>query len=364
MIPARNQRNQLKNNKFLTAPLALTMVAAGALVLSLLVLPKHLFAQEAASGEDQITLTAIPPRLGEDTTLLLQPGEKKQVQIRVRNSSNRSLPILSVATDFILDEDGETPIPVTEGVSNRWSLAEWLTMVPQAQTLQPQETGMINVLIDVPVDALPGGHYAMITHQPSVDGVDGEGEGEMVDSASGISQRVGTLLYVIVDGEINEEAFIRDFTFPGFTEFGPVPFSFTVENVSDIHIQPKTKVEITDMFGRKVDELVVGEKNVFPLTSRDFEGKWEQVWGYGKYTAQATMSFGTEGKLAIAKTSFWLLPIKLILAALIVLLTLIGLMITIRRHMMHRRSAQNSKVELLERRLQDLEREKLQDFEE
>lgn len=364
MIPARNQLNQSEINKSLTVPLALVAVSAVALALSLLISPKRLFAQETTSGEDQVTLTAIPPRLGDDTTLLLKPGEKKQVQIRVRNSSNRSLPILSVATDIIIAEDGETPIPVTEGVSNKWSLADWLTMVPQAQTLQPQETGMINVLIDVPVDALPGGHYAMITHQPSIKGIGEGGGGEMVDSASGVSQRVGTLLYVVVDGEINEEAFIRDFTFPGFTEFGPVPFSFAVENVSDIHIQPKTKIEITDMFGREVDEIVVGEKNVFPLMSRDFEGKWEQVWGYGKYTAQATMSFGTEGKLVIAKTSFWLLPIKLILAALIVLLTLIGLIITIRRHMMRRRDTQNSKVELLEKRLQDLEREKLQDFEE
>lgn len=362
MISAQNQTKSKTKNIYKLGILG--SILGLTLALGLIVLPKHLLAQETPANEDQVTLTAIPPRLGDDNTLVLKPGEKKQVQIRVRNSSDRSLPILSQATDFIIGEDGETPVPVTEDTSGRWSSAEWLTMVPQGQTLQTQETGMINVLIEVPEDALPGGHYAMITHQPNAEGLSaGESVGA-VDSASGISQRVGTLMYLIVEGDINEEAFIREFNIPNFSEYGPVPFSYTVENASDIHITPKTKVEITDMFGRKVDEIVVGEKNVFPMMNRDFEGEWEQVWGYGKYDAQATMSFGTAGKIVVAKTSFWLIPIKLIIAILIVLLTLIAVIITVYRHIAHRRSTQSSKVELLERRLQELEREKLQDFEE
>ena len=125
-------------------------------VLTLTILPANIQAQQAT--EDQVTLTAIPPRYGDDNSLLLQPGEKTQVQVRVRNSSPKTLPITTLATDFILDVDGETPIPVTENVSNRWSLANWLTVVPQSQVLQPQETGVVNILIEVPEDALPGGH--------------------------------------------------------------------------------------------------------------------------------------------------------------------------------------------------------------
>lgn len=331
-------------------------------VLTLTILPANIQAQQAT--EDQVTLTAIPPRYGDDNSLLLQPGEKTQVQVRVRNSSPKTLPITTLATDFILDVDGETPIPVTENVSNRWSLANWLTVVPQSQVLQPQETGVVNILIEVPEDALPGGHYAMITHQPSLDSVEGESAAAEVDSAAGINQRVGTLLYVVVDGLINEEAFIRDFTFPVFTEYGPVPYSFVIENASDIHIQPKTSIEIFDWMGNRVDQITVTEKNVFPLMNRTFDGVWERIWGYGRYTAEATMSFGSAGRVVIAKTTFWLLPIKLVLAAIILLLTLIALFISIRRHMIHRNDPQNAKVELLEKRLQQLEQEKLQQYEE
>ena len=51
-------------------------------------------------------------------------------------------------------------------MSNRWSLASWITLTPTEQLLQPNQTVGINVIIEVPEDALPGGHYAMITHQP------------------------------------------------------------------------------------------------------------------------------------------------------------------------------------------------------
>ena len=116
--------------------------------------------------------------------------------------------------------------------------------------------------------------------------------------------------------------------------------------------------------GNRVDQITVTEKNVFPLMNRTFDGVWERIWGYGRYTAEATMSFGSAGRVVIAKTTFWLLPIKLVLAAIILLLTLIALFISIRRHMIHRNDPQNAKVELLEKRLQQLEQEKLQQYEE
>jgi hypothetical protein len=333
----RSARTQIKNtiSKISLLGLIVTSLAfSGMALFSDLV--------KAQVQEDQITLTAIPPRFGDDNTLLLKPGEKKQVQLRVKNSSPTSLSILSVATDFILDEDGETPIPVNEEVSNRWSLTEWLTMVPQTQDLGAQETGVVNVLIEVPEDALPGGHYAMVTHQPNVgSGQNADGTNSL-DSSTGISQRVGTLLYVIVDGPINEEAFIRDFKFAEFSEYGPVPFSYTVENASDIHIQPKTKIEIYDWLGRRVDEMTVGEKNVFPLMSRNFEGEWQQIWGYGRYTAEATMSFGATGQLVIAKTNFWLLPIKLVLAGIAAVLVLVTLLVVMRKRMKSQQTTQQT----------------------
>ncbi|NCN06250.1 MAG: DUF916 domain-containing protein [Candidatus Pacebacteria bacterium] len=308
-----------------------------------------IFAQEVSS--DDVSITAIPPRLGEDNTLKLQPGEKTQIEVRARNSSNHPITIKSSALDFIVGEDGVTPVPYEGKVSenNRWSLASWLTVAPGQQTLQPNESGIVSVVIEVPEDALPGGHYAMVVHQPNTGGLDGE-----AGSGSGVNQRVGTLLYVIVDGPINEAAFIRDFNFTDFLEFGPVPFSFAVENESDVHIRPQMNIDIYNLFGKKVSSIQPGTKNIFPYESRSFSGEWEQIWGTGPYTAKLTMSFGQQGAVVIARTSFWLLPVKLLIA----IITLIGVLIiagiSIRRHIIHRKTDQAARIQELESQVNEL----------
>lgn len=308
---------------------------------------------------DEITVVASPTRVGEDRTLVLQPGERRQITVDVRNVSDKVIDVISTSQDFIIGDDGFTPIPIiTENeASNRWSLANWLTIVPNLQSLRPNEIGQLNVLIEVPGDALPGGRYAMIVHEPMAEGTaarNEDGSADLTTSQSRVSQKVGTLLYIIVDGPINEAAFLRDFSFPRFTEYGPVPFSFTVDNQSDIHIAPQVSVDIFNIFGVKEETIVVDPRNVFPLMSREFESTWDRVWGFGYYTARATMSYGDAGSIVIANTSFWLLPITLVIAVIVILLTFIAMLFAIRRHIWHRDEQDKARIKELEERLQSM----------
>ena len=312
---------------------------------------KVISAQQTTDNKEAQTITAIPPRLGDEGSLKLKPGETTQIELRVRNSSNSPITINSEAIDFIVGEDGTTPVPLDnlDTSDSRWSLSTWLTIAPQEQILEPNQTTGLAVVITIPEDALPGGHYAMVAHTPATSGnLDNSG------SATGVNQRVGTLLYVIVDGPINEAAFIRDFNFTDFLEFGPVPFSFAVENESDVHIRPQMNIDIYNLFGKKVSSIQPGTKNIFPYESRSFSGEWEQIWGTGPYTAKLTMSFGQQGAVVIARTSFWLLPVKLLIA----IITLIGVLIiagiSIRRHIIHRKTDQAARIQELESQVNEL----------
>lgn len=331
-------------------------------------------AQAQTATLNESSLTAIPPRLGEDRSLKVKPGEKAQSSVRVRNGSSETVTIKSQAQDFIVDDNGSTPIPI-EGsdVSNRWSLASWVVLTPSVQELAPGEIGTVNVVIEAPGNALPGGHYAMVTHQLVGDSANAAADAlkalqpefrldENRQSASVLQQRVGTLLYLTVDGPINEAAFIRELEIPQFSEFGPVPFSFLVDNQSDIHLSPKLGVEIYNLLGRRVETIDIETNNVFPFIARQFKGEWDRIWGFGPYTAKVVMSYGQAGQLAMATASFWLLPVTIILAALIVLLVLIAIIIVIRRHLTHRRDDDRQRVEELEAKVRELEEEKLQQF--
>ena len=323
------------------------------------------YAQQATTIDlsiDQSSLTAIPTRLGDDNSVKIKPGEMKQVEVRVLNSGSKTMTVATDALDFTVGEDGATPVAITETVEggNRWSLASWLTMTPNEQTLRPGQSGIINVLINVPEDALPGGHYAMITHRPTLGPISKDSN----EASSAINQRVGTLLYVQVEGPINEEAYITNFLIPKFMEFGPVPYSFVVDNRSDIHITPKMGITIKNMFGKTVETAQLDTRNIFPFTSRTLDGQWDRIWGFGRYTAEIVMSYGEEGKVVISRTSFWLIPVKLLIAIGVIFLTLVAIIISVRRHMIHRKNDQSGRIAELEKQLQTLEKEKLQKFEE
>lgn len=318
-------------------------------------------ATAAADSLQQLSLTAIPTRLGDDLSLALDPGETEQVTLRVINTGSEAITIRSGAQDFVVFDDAQTPTPIDLAeADNRWSLASWLTITPSTQTIPAGEMASLQAVISIPDTALPGGHYAMVLHQPDVSV---SADPSANTQVSGVEQRVGTLLYVMVNGPIKEDAVIREFNIPSFTEFGPVPYSFAVENLSDIHIQPRVTLEIYNLLGRRVESTQFDVRNIFPYTSRDYEGKWDRVWGIGPYTAKLTMSYGTQGSVVEISERFWLLPITIIVAIIVVLLALVASWIAVRRHIIHRREDQTKRIQELESKLERLQSTKPDEFE-
>lgn len=311
-------------------------------------------AAQVGSANDSLSLVAMPPRAGDEGQLRVAPGKTIQTTVRVRNASNQPVVLNSYALDFIVKEDGRTPIAVQETVTNRWSLAKWITIVPNQHTLQPKETAEMAVVIEVPEDAMPGGHYAMILHEPTNQADVSEQSG----SGTGVTQRIGTLLYVIVEGEISEQANLREFQFKKFQEFGPVPYSFLIRNQSDIHIRPRISIDIFNMLGRKSGSIEVDPQNIFPLNSRTYAGKWDKIWGFGLYTAKLTASYGETGQVIVDSTSFWIIPIRIILSIIIGTLLIVVLILAIKRHAEKKYQLEQEKVKELQMKLDSVDDKK------
>ncbi len=277
-----------------------------------------------AIAQEALSLTVKPVRVGDDNSLLLSPGEKKQVQVKVENNSQLDLQIESQVVDFIVDQDGTTPIPVTEEQDNRWSLASWITLAPASNFLKAGGSATVNVLIEVPEDALPGGRYAMVLHSPDVGRVEDQ-------TGAGIAQRAGTLIYVIIDGPINESAYVSLFKTPGFLEKGPVPMEIQIKNESDIHIAPTPQIKIFNLFGQEIDSLKLDQKNIFPLTERDFSNVWEKKWGFGPYTLRLEAAYGFQGQIASAEAVIWLIPVTIIIIVLLSILLIVAIVLAVKK---------------------------------
>lgn len=296
------------------------------------------------------TTTAMPPRL----EITGNPGETIQKTIKVQNTSTSTQYYSSDVEDFIVGEDGKTPIPVTQAVSSRYSLAQWITLSPTKFALKPNETQVLDVLIQIPKDALPGGHYAMALHEPNATAKQAN-DALMAQGSTGTAMKIGSLLYLTVSGPVKEEAFIHNFTAPTLVEFGPVNFKYEVENRSDIHIRPQSSIEIKDTFGRVIDVVKVNEANIFPFTSRAFSAKFEQYWGLGRYTAKLNVPYGAHGLVATAVQTFWIIPYTVIIGLGLLVASVSAMFILIRRYLLHRGDTKTKEIEALKAKVKQLE---------
>lgn len=311
--------------------------------------------QDLGGSTNALVMTAIPPRT---ETITVKPGETFQTSVQLRNVSNQSQSITTDVQDFIVGLDGKTPTAISrsESAPLRWSLASWIIISPTERTLSPNELARYDVVIQVPKDALPGGHYAMILHYPTpLSGKTKDANAKALTSASEISPRVGTLVYVRVAGDVHEEALIRSFTVPQWVEFGPVNMRYAVENLSDIHITPQSSIVIKNMFGKTVTTIASEALNIFPSTTREFTATFDQVWGFGPYSAHLTVPYGETGKMITATATFWMFPHRLVLAILVILMSLLAISIVVRRHFMHRGDVKTKQIEMLEDRIKELE---------
>lgn len=282
-----------------------------------------LLSTSAAFAQDAITITAIPPRL----ELEALPGATLQETIKVRNESAGEMAFDVKATDFIVNNNQGTPIAVDEAVSGRWSLASWITASPKKILLPPQQTSTIDLLISLPKNALPGGHYAMITYNPNREGLLG-----IQGSGSAITQKVGTLVYLNVIGDVVEAANLKQFQVDKlFKYYGPTAITAEIENLGDIHLTPKGRLTITNLLGKTVFSGQLEEKNIFPFASRLYDWKFPGKYHLGRYAAKLTAAAGSTQIPINGLIYFWIVPVKELAAGTILLILIIFIIILKKR---------------------------------
>ena len=271
-----------------------------------------------AGAANQLSTTAIPPRLEIDTL----PGATIQESLRIRNESGTDQAYKVVVTDFIVTGNQGTPIPVDETVSGRWSLASWTSVSPKQILVAAGATQSLDLIVSVPSSALPGGHYAMVTYSPVV-------EGTMAGTGAQISPQVGSLIYLKVIGDVTEAVNLKEFKADNkFKHYGPTQIMAEIENLGDIHLRPAGKLTVTNWLGDETYSAELEEKNIFPFASRTYDWTVSGKWRLGRYAARLTAQAGEAAIPLTGLIYFWIVPVKelgLIAGALIVIIVLVWL---------------------------------------
>lgn len=296
-------------------------------------------------AQSSFGLTAIPPRV----EITVNPGEIITKEIKIRNESNVEKSIETFLRDFIVTDDLGTPLQLEKVVdqsSNRWTASSWIQVSPAVYKLKPGETKSLVLTIMAPDDALPGGHYGMVLHTSSNDI-------SLTQSGAAVQINVGSLIYITVPGDITQNASIKQFTAPKFSEYGPINFKTIITNLSDLHITPAGAINIYNTFGLKSAQINLDNTNIFPSTSREFLNTLNRKLMLGRYKAQINATYGTAGQLLTATIFFWVIPYKLI-ALLLAIILIIFLIIKLKKKAPP--VSELPKVEELGKELEDLKK--------
>lgn len=271
----------------------------------------------------------------------LDPGAQKTGRINLYNDTNNPH-TYSINTQRFKagNEDGTPDILEVEDDNVTNDLKDWIQFPhDQKITLQPGESKPFDFNVEVPVNAEPGGHYAVVFFT-----ISGDVEGE---SGVGLGAKLGVLVMVNVSGQITEGASIETFGIKNSViSHLPAEMFIRIKNSGTNYFRPKGNVTIKNFFGKEVVKIPANPKSaaVLPNGIRRIETWWlkddtsindngfisglNNEWknfGLGRYTATAFVTYGTKNaELAPMTVSFWVFPWRLAIVFVLILVVLIG----------------------------------------
>ncbi len=238
------------------------------------------------------------------------PGKTVTVKAKVRNPGATALNIEARLEDFTAKGDqGQVELLA----NSPYSITSWTKISPDKFTLAPGEQKEVEATVNVPSSAA-GGRYGSFVFKVVPENVD--------KNATAVSQEIASLFLVKVSGPVSEKVTLKEVSAPAFSEFGPVTLDLKFQNEGNIHVKTFGLVNVKDMFGNKVADIVVPGTNVFPGAERAVKAELKNKLLFGQYTATALMYYGAQNQNVSASTTFVVFPLRLaaiILAALFVL---------------------------------------------
>lgn len=237
------------------------------------------------------------------------PGSTVQFTAKVTNQGDSNLPV-TVQVNAITQSGDEGQVSL---LSTTEDIAGWTTVTPTSFTLPKGGSQEVTATVTVPKDAA-GGHYGSIVFNLA---------GTPTAQGPGLSQQVGSLFLLTINGTLQEKMSVVSFKAPSFSESGPINFDLTLKNSGNVHVKPEGLITVTDMFGRQVASVPIDGQNVFPGKNRIMQTTLNKQWLVGPLTAEAVMYYGTVNRQSLdATTSFFVFPYRLALAGLLVIIVL------------------------------------------
>jgi hypothetical protein len=109
-----------------------------------------------------------------------------------------------------------------------------------------------------------------------------------------------------VYGEVRVELSVVEMQAPRFGFALPLPLAVRFANSGTVHVKPRGRFVISNMFGKRVAEVPLPERNVLPQSIRRVAVPIGEGLLAGRYTARLQGTYGRRNQLSVAaERRFW-----------------------------------------------------------
>lgn len=267
---------------------------------------------------------------------VIERGKAELASIQVKNVSDKPILARVYLNDF--EQDGTTGNPklITDSSQEQSasSIRDFIATDLEDVTVQPGDTAVFDVPIQIPEDAAPGAYYGAIRFQSAPVGSD-EVEGDKPPQVS-LNASVATLILVEVPGDITERievssisAYLNEKQKGSLFTKKPTKVGIEINNLGNGFSKPFGNVTVSGPWGS--GEILNYELNdssprgnVLPNSKRLFLEDMNGVKWPGRYTITGNISHGRGGEILTAKASFWYIPSWLIILVVVLILALMA----------------------------------------
>lgn len=262
------------------------------------------------------------------------PGQSIEAGLTIRNDEAQPRTYFLQLQKFIpKGENGQQeflPLRDTSG------LPSWIFLSMPAVTLNPGQSIEVPFSIRIPQGTPSGSYYAALF-------ATGLSENTGSNSGTGLTARVGALIFLTVQGTLTEKVRFMDFqrTSDGVLSHLPVGFVVALRNEGNTYVTPVGTVEIKNLLVGKPHQATLNTERgkILPASTRRVLAEWtrrtpkeasgffhevREEWsnfGLGLYRAQLKLEM--RGLTGEAPTLyFWVLPWRLCLLGALLLTTL------------------------------------------
>lgn len=298
-------------------------------------------AQDPASG-----LQISPTR----SELTIDPGKTAEVELSIKNITGGNIVAKPEVNDFEADNNTGTPRIITdnnEPTAN--SIKGFLSDIGDIR-LKSDETRNLKISVSVPKDQPAGGYFGVVRFKAfPVSNVQ-----DNPDQAVSLTASVGHIVLVEVPGEITERITLlslrpeKDGQPGGIFSSAPDKMGLEIRNEGNGFAKPFGTVTIEDLGGKEVYRYEINDTqprgNILPNSIRVFSDEIKNISSSpGRYTATASISYGSGGEVLTIQSTFWVIPLWLRIVAAILLVALLYAIFRVYKRMRANKRGYNKK---------------------